>query len=170
MKPAYNYRADLAEAQLGCRVCASVFEDGDAVFRASGVTCCSRECAQALHPGPGNRGAPAQPRPPDRRPAEVPMKIRYEVDVIHVGGAFATREEIEEAVLEELQQGGDDIIVGDASYDIDDVSQVPDPEPLIKAAKAARRKLMALQRNRTVDPVPISKIVQQLDKALETVR
>ncbi len=98
------------------------------------------------------------------------MKIHFVADVIHVGGAFATRDEVEQATLGLLQMGGDDIVAGDASYDIDDVSLTPDPERLVRAARAAARILRRLANNATTDPIRLTAAAVRLEAETEKYR
>lgn len=98
------------------------------------------------------------------------MKHFYRYETKHVGGPFAAGADLEEALLEYLQMGGDDIVVGDSAYDIDDVSGIPDPEDLLKAAKAATRLLKRLSRNGTTDAIEISAIIVRLQAEIEKYR
>lgn len=48
MKPAYTALEDTITERVVCRVCQAQFEVGDAIYRAGGVSCCSKGCARAL--------------------------------------------------------------------------------------------------------------------------
>lgn len=48
MKPAYIATENTIAEGVRCRCCGSQPEEGDELFRASGVTACSRECARVL--------------------------------------------------------------------------------------------------------------------------
>lgn len=93
--------------------------------------------------------------------------IYVRIEPKHLYGPFASKGDVAEAIIEELQRGGSDIEVGDSAYDIDDLQEVADPTELVKASRAAVKLLYRVGLNRTVDVFILTRVIRRLEAALE---